>query len=151
MNSEPSYRLRSTETTRYTAPMHALALCVAIGAGLISLSSHAQTDPKLTREFAVCMDRAGAIDPEMRDCYSAEYKRQDKKLNDAYRALLGRLDPERKKELIEAQKLWLRYTEANCAFYWPKDGGTAERMAAQACAVYARRDRAIELESLAKW
>lgn len=46
----------------------------------------------------------------------------------------------------EAQRLWLKFTKANCDFYYDPDGGTAARLAANQCAVDARAGRAKELE-----
>jgi uncharacterized protein YecT (DUF1311 family) len=53
----------------------------------------------------------------MLDCLGAEAQRQDKRLNDAYKKLMNELKPERKKQLQEAQRLWVKYTELNCNFY----------------------------------
>jgi len=43
---------------------------------------------------------------------------------------MNELKPERKKDLQEVQRLWIKYTEANCNFYLDPDGGTAARLAA---------------------
>ena len=77
----------------------------------------------------------------------AEAERQDKRLNDVYRKLMNELKPERKKELQEAQRLWIKYTQENCNFYLDPDGGTAARLAASECAVLAKAARAKELEN----
>ena len=59
----------------------------------------------------------------MLDCMGAEAERQDKRLNDV---LMNELKPERKKELQEAQRLWIKYTEAN-ARPPPPSGNHIER------------------------
>jgi uncharacterized protein YecT (DUF1311 family) len=82
---------------------------------------------------------------------AAENALQDKRLNKAYKTLMGKLEPERRKQLQEAQRLWLRYTEMNCDFYYDPNGGTAARAASNECSVRARAVRARELEELAKW
>ena len=84
----------------------------------------------------------------MLDCISAEYTRVDKRLNNAYKKLMAKLSAERKKELQEAQRLWLKFTDANCQFYNDPDGGTSARLNANECSVTVRILRAEELESL---
>ena len=63
----------------------------------------------------------------MLDCVGAEAKRQDKRLNDAYKKLMNELKRERKRQLQEAQRLWIKYIEVNCNFYLDPDGGTEQR------------------------
>ena len=115
---------------------------------LISTSAVAADLPPRTKEYSRCIEKAGAVDPAVLECISAEYDRQDKKLNAAYRKLMGSLQGKRKKQLLEAQRLWGKYTEANCAFYYDPDGGTLARMQAAECGVTARIERAAELEDL---
>lgn len=114
-----------------------------------TLASAAELPPR-TKEYRQCIEKSGAVDPAVLDCISDEYTRQDKKLNAAYRKLMGSLKGERKKQLLEAQRLWSKYTEANCMFYYDPDGGTMARMQAAECGVTARIERAAELEDLAK-
>jgi uncharacterized protein YecT (DUF1311 family) len=114
-----------------------------------SLVSAAEPPPR-TKEYGRCIEKAGAVDPMVLECISDEYARQDKRLNAAYRKLMGSLNGERKKQLLEAQRLWGKYTDANCAFYYDPDGGTMARMLAAECGVTARIGRATELEDLAK-
>lgn len=60
------------------------------------------------------------------------------------------LKGERKKQSLEAQRLWDKYSEANCAFYYDPDGGTTTRTQAAECGLTARIERAAELEELAR-
>lgn len=113
-------------------------------------SALAQSTVKLSTTFEKCIDKANAVDSAMHTCYDAEYKIQDKRLNDAYRALMNQLEADRKKELVEVQRLWLRFAEANCTFYFDSYGGTAARMSATYCTVAMRSARAQELESLTR-
>lgn len=115
---------------------------------LISTSAIAADLPPRTKEYSRCIEKAGAVDPAVLECISAEYDRQDKRLNAAYRKLMGSLNGERKKQLLEAQRLWGKYTEANCTFYYDPDGGTMARMQAAECGVTARIERASELDDL---
>jgi len=115
-----------------------------------SLAYGADNAPR-TKEFGRCIEKAGVVEPAVLDCISNEYARQDKRLNAAYRNLMGSLKGERKKQLLEAQRLWAKYTDANCGFYHDPDGGTSAPMLAAECEVTARIQRAAELEELAKY
>jgi uncharacterized protein YecT (DUF1311 family) len=115
---------------------------------LISTLAMAADLPPRTKEYSRCIEKAGAVDPAVLECISAEYDRQDKRLNASYRKPMGSLKGERKKQLLETQRLWGKYTEANCAFYYEPDGGTIARMQAAECGVTARIERAAELEDL---
>lgn len=107
-------------------------------------------EAKMTSAYDKCITRAGAIDPEILECMSAEFLRQDKRLNAAYQKLISVLSPNQKKGLQEAQRFWVKYTEANCAFYYNPDGGTSARQSANQCEIDARASRAKELEDLRK-
>jgi uncharacterized protein YecT (DUF1311 family) len=104
-----------------------------------------------TKEYSRCIENAGAVDPAVLECIGDEYSRQDKRLNGAYRKPMASLKGERKKQLLEAQRLWAKYTEANCGFYYDPDGGTSARMMSAECDVTARILRAAELEKLLKF
>jgi uncharacterized protein YecT (DUF1311 family) len=115
---------------------------------IASAPAFAQQDD-LSAEYANCIEQSGGADPAMLDCMGAEEKRQDKRLNDAYKKLMNELSAERKKALQDAQRLWLKSMQANCDFYLDPDGGTAAKLAAAECPVQAKAARAKELENFA--
>ena len=97
------------------------------------------------------MDKSEGIDPRMLDCIQKEIKLQDNRLNKAYKNLIDSLNPERKKQLQEAQRLWIRFRDINCSFYYdPKEGGTLDRLSANDCFMTMTANRAKELEILKK-
>lgn len=106
---------------------------------------------KLSGAFDRCIAKAGAVDPAVLECIGSEHEVQDRRLNSSYKALMAKLDASRKKQLQEAQRLWLKYVEANCDFYYDPNGGTAARMMSAQCFVDFRARRADELEDMAKW
>ena len=106
---------------------------------------------KLSGAFDKCIAKAGAVDPAVLECIGNEHEVQDRRLNSSYKTLMAKLDVPRKKQLQEAQRLWLKYVEANCDFYYDPNGGTSARMMSAQCSVDARAQRAGELEDLAKW
>jgi len=104
-------------------------------------------DVGLSQTFATCMDQAGGVTPSMVECMNAETERQDVRLNKAYQDIMAGLSPERKKQLQEVQRLWLKYRKANCDFYYDPDGGTMARVSANDCFMSATAARAKELEA----
>ena len=116
----------------------------------IALLAHAGNDSGLSQSYSQCIAKAGGVDPEVSKCMSTEYTLQDRRLNASYKSLMAKLSEERKKQLQETQRLWLKYVEANCDFYYDPNGGTAARAMSSECAVKARAQRAQELEDLAK-
>ncbi len=100
----------------------------------------------LSAEFSKCIKQSEGTNPGMLDCIGVETSRQDKRLNDAYKKLMAELDPERKKQLQEVQRMWIQYTEANCNFHLDPNGGTAARLSANECPMLSKAARAAELE-----
>jgi len=79
---------------------------------IASAQAFGQEKDLLSAEYSKCIEQSGGTDPRMLDCIGAEGERQDKRLNDVYKTLMNKLKPERKRELQEAQRLWIKYTEA---------------------------------------
>lgn len=124
---------------------------IFILSAVLSFPAYGKVEPERSAEFARCIKKSEGVDPAMLDCISAEYSRADKRLNNAYKKLMGLLKPERKKQLQEVQRWWLKFTEANCLFYYDPDGGTAARLSANECSVSARITRSEELEQLVQF
>lgn len=120
-----------------------MLLALAAGAMPASAQHGAQS-----KQYQRCIDKA-VSNPAIQDCISAQYEVEDKRLNAAYKALMASQRGERKKELQQIQRLWLKYSEANCLFYHDPDGGTAAALSANECSLAARSARATELENLA--
>ncbi|MFZ2404933.1 MAG: lysozyme inhibitor LprI family protein [Methylobacter sp.] len=103
-------------------------------------------DDGLSQTFSTCMDQAGGVTPSMVECMNAETERQDVRLNKAYKDIMANLSAGRKKQLQEAQRLWIKYRKANCDFYYDPDGGSIARLNANDCFLSATAARAKELE-----
>lgn len=80
------------------------------------------------------------------DCVNAGAKTWDRRLNSAYRALLERADPGQREPLKAAQRLWIRYRDANCGFYAAGEGSLRQVEAAE-CVRAMTQQRACELEA----
>lgn len=113
----------------------------------LPLAGSAQ-DAGLTKQFSACMDKSNSTTVDMLECIDAETKRQDGRLNKAYKEAMSQLSAERKKQLQQAQRAWITYRDANCGFYADPEGGSMARLVASDCFMSATASRAKELESL---
>jgi uncharacterized protein YecT (DUF1311 family) len=134
-------------------PMHSLekkmkAVYLATFLSLVAVGPVCADDSQLTKQFSTCMDKAAGVTPVMIDCISAETLIQDARLNGAYKKLGAQVTPDRKKQLLAAQRLWVQYRDANCAFYADPDGGTIATINAKDCVMQATASRAKELKGL---
>ncbi|NWK75833.1 DUF1311 domain-containing protein [Acinetobacter sp. SwsAc6] len=105
----------------------------------------------LSKQFNGCMDKAGGVTASMVECIAAETKRQDVRLNKAYKNLMNTLSATRKKELQDTQRLWMKYRDANCKFYYDPDGGSIVRVTSAGCFMDMTAQRADELENFLKY
>lgn len=118
----------------------------------LSLFSLSQTisaqDIGLSKQFSNCMDKSNGVTINMIECIDAETKRQDIRLNNAYKKVMNQLSPERRKQLQTAQRAWIQYRDANCTFYADPDGGSLARVSANDCFMSATASRSKELETM---
>lgn len=119
---------------------------VGLALTFFTLPAAAQENIGLSKAFSRCMDSAGGTTAGMVDCISEEAKQQDARLNKAYKALMAELSPERKKQLQEAQRAWIKFRDANCSFYYDPEGGSIARVSANDCVMSSTARRAKELE-----
>lgn len=118
---------------------------------LVCLGFAAQApDQRFSPRYYACMGTTDGTTAVARDCIADETSRQDARLNETYRHLVAQLSGNRRNEVVDAQRLWIPYRNANCRIYaYPDDGG--EIMAeihAAACTLRMTAQRADELESL---
>ena len=129
-----------------------------IGIGLAVTLFAAPADavePTHTKKFTACMDLAGGVTADMRDCIAAETERWDVRLNKAYKAILPVLtkrttvgDTNVKKTFVEAQRAWLKYRKANCTYYISRTGGTIDLVNGASCWLDETARRTVELEDV---
>ena len=85
----------------------------------------------------------------MRDCQSEKLARQDKRLNQVYRALMRKASEKQASELREDQRAWLAYRDATCKLLHTfGTGGTIDLINAGSCEVDILTRRVGFLESL---
>jgi uncharacterized protein YecT (DUF1311 family) len=75
-----------------------------------------QAPAGITDLFYSCVESAGSESIALAACQSAEKKRQDARLNAAYKALLGKQNGTAKDNLIRAERAWLAFHSASNAF-----------------------------------
>jgi uncharacterized protein YecT (DUF1311 family) len=120
---------------------------LASGVALVCVYHIASADDvDLTKQLSACMDQSGGVTASMLSCIGAETTRQDARLNKAYKDVMAQLSPARKKQLQDAQRLWIKYRDANCQFYADPEGGTAAWVNAASCVMTATAARSKELE-----
>jgi uncharacterized protein YecT (DUF1311 family) len=103
------------------------------------------TDPEGLRygpEYHQCRDGTML---EIVECVTAKTATWDKRLNTAYKTLMTDFSKEQKASLLSAQRLWLKYRDANCAFYGTGQGSIVQVEVAE-CRRSMTQARAMELE-----
>ena len=97
--------------------------------------------------FRPCGEKTST--PEVVECVRAKTSIADQRLNAAYKALQAQIDTAQHQPLLAAQRLWVQYRDANCAFYGVQDGSIRQVQAAE-CLRSMTEDRAHELEEAMK-
>jgi uncharacterized protein YecT (DUF1311 family) len=99
---------------------------------------------KLRPSYQKCLDDTGGVTPDMKDCMSAEFGFQDKRLNAAYKRLMSSMTPDEKSALRSDERDWIKHKDAQCAS--GPDAGQAEDLVAYDCVVNETAKRATYLE-----
>jgi uncharacterized protein YecT (DUF1311 family) len=115
---------------------------------LVSVSAQDGQDIGLSRDYNVCMDKSGGVTLNMLNCIDAETKRQDARLNKIYKEVMAaQMDDGGKKRLLEAQRAWIKFRDADVDFYRDPNGGTAATLAGSDRYLTMTAQRAAELEN----
>ncbi|KTC62907.1 hypothetical protein AO262_22565 [Pseudomonas fluorescens ABAC62] len=118
---------------------------LAAGALLLAVSGAAiAADNQALKK---CMDGADTT-ADMVGCNVKEAKVQDTRLNTAYKTALAAQQGNRKDQLQDVQRLWIKYRDANCGFIGAATGGTIDQVNGTGCVLDMTEARAQELEDL---
>jgi uncharacterized protein YecT (DUF1311 family) len=120
---------------------------LVVSAWCIVSTAYAKDD-LTSPQYAQCIDKSGGNTSNMIECNAVELKQQDDSLNKFYRALLAKLTPQRRQQLVKAQRAWVSFRDANCGFYLDPDGGSAARLSASSCILTTTAERAKEIKDL---
>ncbi|WP_323157654.1 lysozyme inhibitor LprI family protein [Pseudomonas fulva] len=96
------------------------------------------------------MNKAGGVTYDMVECSSAELSLQDARLNLAYKNAMGVLSDESKNRLREAQRIWIKFRDADCSIYYNLSGGTMDSLNGAGCELSMTQERADALEWIAQ-
>ncbi|MBW6397426.1 DUF1311 domain-containing protein [Roseomonas sp. HJA6] len=99
-----------------TIPTQASRWAVSDAARPMAGNSENDAAKELSTIFAECMERAGTQHIPRAACLTAERDRQDRRLNNVYRTLIGSLQGERRARMVEAQRLWVQLRQRDQAF-----------------------------------
>lgn len=94
-----------------------LAYGVSAGAAESTSELIRRDAPKgITETFYACIDKANSDNIEEAACISQERERQDHRLNTTYAALLHKLNANQKRNLIGAERAWLKFRDSTISF-----------------------------------
>ena len=79
-------------------------------------------------------------------CLEKELKLQDKKLNQAYKKTMSRIQNFRKEDLKNIQRAWMKYRDLKCGFYYHSESGRSGLSDMSECFLDETILRTIELE-----
>jgi uncharacterized protein YecT (DUF1311 family) len=106
------------KTPNLLAAVVVLSACTAPASAFDSTSQiirrHAPAG--ISETFYKCIDKADSDTVASAACLAAEQDKQDKRLNANYKALAAKLGPEAKKQLVLAERAWLKFKEDNGTF-----------------------------------
>ncbi|MEG3839091.1 lysozyme inhibitor LprI family protein [Microcoleus sp. herbarium14] len=118
-----------------------LIALLAIG----TTSVFAQSEPSVMAQQINCDRPQG--DVEVRTCIRFRYEAADKRLNEVYQQLIGKLSKEEKALLAEAQLGWIKQRDNTCELeVYRNRGGTGYRGFLNECLERSTKQRTAELE-----
>lgn len=126
------------------------AVLALMGALAMSTASAQSWDRNLSPAYAACTTKANSQSAATLDCLEKEGRRQDVRLNEAYKALMADLDAGGKKALLEAQRSWLKFRADNTRYVSSTMSGSFGASMASQTFVTMTADRAAELEEFAR-
>lgn len=88
---------------------------------------------------------------ELNDCAAQTYKNADGEMNIAYKKVMDTLksSPEKSKALLQAQRAWLKFRDADCAFLSSNSaGGSINAMNNALCLSERTAERTIALNKI---
>ncbi len=116
---------------------------------LITLSAGAQAaEDGYSTTYSTCMDKSGGVTMNMLDCMGSETEQQDVRLNHNYKAAMQALTPAQQTQLRDAQRLWIKFRDADCALLGSLTGGSIDRINSASCFLDMTKQRADVLAGL---
>ncbi len=107
-------------------------------------------DDGYSTTYSACMDQSGGVTMNMLDCMGSETEQQDARLNQNYKAAMQALTPSQQTQLRDAQRLWIKFRDADCALLGSLTGGTIDSVNSASCFLDMTKKRADDLMRLAE-
>jgi uncharacterized protein YecT (DUF1311 family) len=86
----------------------------------------------------------------MLDCMGSETEQQDAHLNQNYEAAMQALPPAQQTQLRDAQRLWIKFRDADCTLLGSLTDGSIDRINSASCFLNMTMKRADDLTQLAE-
>lgn len=122
---------------------------LAIAVTALSLSVSAAEDG-YSATYTSCMDASGGVTMNTLNCMGSEAEQQDVRLNQGYKSAMRALDKGQQTQLRDAQRLWIKFRDADCALLGSLTGGTIDSVNRASCFLDMTKKRADDLAWLAK-
>lgn len=116
----------------------------AIAVMTLSAGAQAANDGYRT-SYNACMD---GVTMNILDCMGSETEQQDARLNQNYKAAMQALTPAQQTQLREAQRLWIKFRNADCTLLGTLTGGSIDRINGASCFLDMTKQRADALVRL---
>ena len=107
-------------------------------------------DESYSTTYTTCMDASGGVTVNMLNCMGSEIEQQDARLNQSYKAAMQALEQGQQTQLRDAQRLWVKFRDADCALLGSLTGGTVDSVNHASCFLDMTKKRAEDLASLAE-
>ncbi|MDQ7977147.1 lysozyme inhibitor LprI family protein [Paraburkholderia sp. SARCC-3016] len=98
-----------------------------------------------SQAFDICVSKSNGVTVAMLDCIAAETSKQDGRLNKSYQATMAALPPNKRLDLRNAQRAWIKDRDSKCAL--DTDGGTAAQVNSASCVLDMTARRAKDLQA----
>lgn len=122
---------------------------LAIAVTSLSLSVSAAEDGYSTT-YTRCMDASDGVTANMLNCMFTETEQQDARLNQGYKAAMQALGKGLQPQLRDAQRLWIKFRDADCTMLGSLTGGTIDSINHSSCILGMTKKRADDLAWLAE-
>ena len=120
--------------------------CVAATAALWATAPVARADDG---SFTACRSKAEST-IAIEDCQKAELAQVEAKLKAAYARALAALPPDQKAKLLEAERRWVAFRQADCEAYYGQQTGTIAGIEGGDCMIQHARDRTRDLATFSE-
>ena len=122
---------------------------LAITVTTLSTAAHAAEDG-YSATYTACMNESGGVTMNMLDCMGSETEQHDARLNQNYKTAMQALTPAQQTQLRDAQRLWIKFRDADCALLGSLTGGSIDRINSASCFLDMTKQRADHLAGLAE-